>query len=202
MWPAGGENPMAMIHNPAAAPPSSGTRLPTLPHSPYLFSGLAAMLDCSGSSLCPCLPLRAATGSSPAAPCHRRAAVGRRQAASSPDFGQRRSWGRRGRRRAWGRRLDGGGAVRGEGDGVDGGRGRVRGDGQMGVAALGDGDERRRWALAASIDLPLAACVVRCGVQESGVVTLDCWAGPLANVVRGIGCWAFLFGLPNTVYSA
>ncbi|CAN6277740.1 unnamed protein product [Urochloa humidicola] len=57
MWPAGGEHPMAMVHNPAAAPPSSGaTRLPP-PHSPwqspvpYLFGGLAAMLGLIALSL-------------------------------------------------------------------------------------------------------------------------------------------------------
>ncbi|CAL4971041.1 unnamed protein product [Urochloa decumbens] len=60
MWPAGGEHPMAMVHNPAAAasPSSSGgARLPPPPHSPfqspvpYLFGGLAAMLGLIALSL-------------------------------------------------------------------------------------------------------------------------------------------------------
>ncbi|CAL5023642.1 unnamed protein product [Urochloa decumbens] len=58
MWPAGGEHPMAMVHNPAAAPPSSGgARLPAPAHSqfqspvPYLFGGLAAMLGLIALSL-------------------------------------------------------------------------------------------------------------------------------------------------------
>ncbi|CAO2037386.1 unnamed protein product [Urochloa humidicola] len=58
MWPAGGEHPMAMVHNPAAAPPSSGgARLPAPPHTPYqspvpyLFGGLAAMLGLIALSL-------------------------------------------------------------------------------------------------------------------------------------------------------
>ncbi|RCV05215.1 hypothetical protein SETIT_1G065200v2 [Setaria italica] len=56
MWPAGGEHPMAMVHGPTAASPSSGTRLPA-PHSPwqspvpYLFGGLAAMLGLIALSL-------------------------------------------------------------------------------------------------------------------------------------------------------
>ncbi|CAN6243276.1 unnamed protein product [Urochloa humidicola] len=58
MWPAGGEHPMVMVHNPAAAPPSSGSaRLPAPPHTPYqspvpyLFGGLAAMLGLIALSL-------------------------------------------------------------------------------------------------------------------------------------------------------